>query len=150
MFRCKTTHLLLFPVLALIPALGFAAEAHYCIASDGGFGHGGTTYIGTGFTLPSGGNCSPWSGFTKTASSVILTTTGTGCLSSDGKVLTVSVLSADPSFFGTGQTRADFIRLTRTSTTAKFSSGQDSGYFSGSADAITCTSTLEHLPDTHD
>lgn len=75
--------------------------------------HGGTTFIGLGFAVPAEGNCTPWSGFTKTASSVILTTTGTGCLSSDGKALTVSVSNADPSFFGAGQLRADYIRLTR-------------------------------------
>jgi len=84
-------------LLGLIaPVYGFAAEAHYCIAVNGGFGHGGTTYVGLGFTVPAEGNCTPWSGFTKTASTVILTTTGTGCLSSDGKALTVSVSSADP------------------------------------------------------
>jgi hypothetical protein len=150
MLPFKTTHLLLFPLLGLIPAQSLIAEAHYCIAVDGGFGHGGTTFIGTGFTLPSGGNCTPWSGFTKTASSVILTTTGTGCLSSDGKVLAVSVLNADPSFFGTGQTRADYIRLSRSSTSVGFGTGEDSGYFTGSAKVVTCTSTLLHLPDTHD
>jgi hypothetical protein len=150
MFRFKISHLLLFPLLGLIPATSLTAESFYCVAVDGGFGHGGTTFIGTGFVVPAGGICTPWSGFTRTASSVILTTSGTGCLSSSGKVLTISVLSADPSFFGTGQTRADFIRLTRTSTSAKFTSGQDSGNFGGSADAISCTSTLEHLPDTHD
>jgi hypothetical protein len=150
MFRFKLSHLLLFPLLALIPASSSIAESHYCIEVDGGFGHGGTTFIGTGFAVPAGGACIPWAGFTKTASSVILTTSGTGCLSSSGKVLTVSVLSADTSFFGTGQTRADFIRLTRTSTTAKFTSGEDSGAFSGSAAAVSCSSSLEQLPDTHD
>ncbi len=149
MFRLKATHLLLFPLLGLIPAQTFA-EAHYCIAVDGGFGNGGTTFIGSGFALPPEGNCSPWVGFTKTASTVILTTTGTGCLSSDGKVLSVSVLNADPSFFGTGQTRADYIGLSRSSTSVGFGSGQDTGYFTGSAKVVTCTSTLLHLPDTHD
>jgi hypothetical protein len=150
MFRFKTSHLLLLPLLGLVPVHSFAAEAHYCIAVDGGFGHGGTTFLATGFAVPGEGVCTPWSGFTKTASSVILTTNGTGCLSSDGKVLTVSVMNADPSFFGTGQVRSDFIRLTRSSTSAKFTSGEDSGAFTGSAEAVTCTSTLEHLPDTHD
>jgi hypothetical protein len=95
-------------------------------------------------------NCTPWAGFTKTASSVILTTSGTGCLSSDGKVLTVSVLNADPSFFGSGQTRADYIRLTRSSTSVGFSAGQDNGYFVGSANTLTCTTALLQLPPNHD
>lgn len=150
MFRIKTTHLLVLPLLGLLPAQSLVAEAHYCVAVDGGFGNGGTTFIGSGFALPPVGNCTPWSGFTKTASSVILTTTGTGCLSSDGKVLAVSVLNADPSFFGTGQTRADYIRLSRSSTSVGFGTGQDTGYFNGSAKVVTCTSTLLHLPDTHD
>jgi hypothetical protein len=150
MFHFKTSHLLLFPLLGLIPAHSLIAEAHYCIAVDGGFGHGGTTFIGTGFAVPGEGNCTPWSGFTKTASSVISTTSGTGCLSSDGKALTVSVLNADPSFFGTGQTRADYIQLSRPKTSEGFTSGEDSGYFGGSAEVVSCTSTLLHLPDTHD
>jgi hypothetical protein len=150
MFRFKISHLLLFPLLGLIPVNSLVAESHYCIAVDGGFGHGGTTFIGTGFAVPGEGNCTPWAGFTKTASSVISTTSGTGCLSSDGKVLTVSVLNADPSFFGSGQTRADYIRLTRSSTSVGFGTGQDTGYFSGSANVVTCTSTLLHLPETRD
>jgi hypothetical protein len=64
-------------------------------------------------------------------------------------VLTVSVLNADPSFFGTGQVRADYIRLSRPATNQKFN-GQDSGFFGGNATPVTCTSTLLHLPDTHD
>src|SRR5271156_4877355 len=109
MFRFKTPHL--FLLLGLIAPANSFAEAHYCIESDGGFGHGGTTFIGLGFAVPAEGNCTPWVGFTKTASTVILTTNGTGCLSSDGKALTVSVFSADPGFFA--QPQADYIELTR-------------------------------------
>jgi hypothetical protein len=96
MFTIKKSHL--FLLLGLIAPVNSFASEHYCIAVDGGFGHGGTTFIGSGFAVPGEGNCTPWSGFTKTASTVILTTTGTGCLSSDGKALTVSVSSADPLF----------------------------------------------------
>jgi hypothetical protein len=147
MFRFKTSHLLLFPLLGLIPAQSFAAN--FCIAVAGGFGHGGTTFIGPSFAVPAGGNCTPWAGFTKTASTVILTANGTGCLSSDGKVLTISVMNADPPFFGAGQVRADYIRLSRPATNQKFN-GQDSGFFGGNAIPVSCTSTLLHLPDTHD
>ncbi len=150
MFRFKTSHLLLLPLLGLIPAQGFAAAAPFCIAVNNGFGHGGTTFIGTGFVLAAEGNCTPWSGFTKTASTVILTTTGTQCLSSDGKVLTISVINADPSFFGAGQDKGDYIQLSRPATNDKFGRGEDSGAFGGSAVPVTCTSTLLHLPDTHD
>lgn len=143
MFRFKT--LLLFPLLGLIPAQSFAAN--FCIAVAGGFGHGGTTFVGPNFALPAGGHCLPWAGFTKTASTEVLTATGTGCLSSDSKVLTVSVMDAGPLFFGPGQVRADYIRMSRPTTTSKFS-GQDTGTFGGSAVPVTCTTALLHLPDT--
>ena len=139
-------------LLTFVPVHSFAAtapEAPYCIAVNGGFGNGGTTFVARNFSLPEASKCTPWSGYTKTASTVILTTNGTGCLSSDGKVLTISVMNADPSFFGAGQARADYIRLSRPTTTQKFT-GQDSGFFGGSAAPVTCSSTLLHLPDTHD
>jgi hypothetical protein len=96
------TKLLACALAAAITGAVHASEANYCIAANGGFNGdgGGTSFIGKGFTVPAAGNCKPWSGFTKTASTVVLTTTGTGCHSSDGKVLTVSVSSADPDFFG--------------------------------------------------
>jgi len=148
MFRFKKFHL--FLLLGLIaPVYSFAAS-NYCIAVDNGFGHGGTTFIGKNFYVPSDGNCIPWTGFTKTASTVILTTSGTGCLSSDGKALTVSVSSADPDYLGGGSIGSDYIRLTRTSTSASFSSGEDVGDFGGSAKSTSCTSSLLSLPATHD
>jgi hypothetical protein len=147
MFRLKTPHL--FLLLGLIaPVSGFAAS-NYCIAVDNGFGHGGTTFIGKNFYVPSDGNCIPWTGFTKTASTVVLTTFGTGCLSSNGLTLTVSVSSADPDYLGGGNLGSDYIQLTRKSTSASFS-GEDVGAFGGSAKPTTCTSSLLSLPATHD
>ena len=149
MFRFKRAHL--FALLGLMaPVYSFAAS-HYCIEVGGGFGHGGTTFIGTGFVVPADGTCTPWSGFTKTASSVILTTSGTGCLSSDGKVLTVSVSSADPSFFGAGQIQSDYIQLCPAGVkSCPIGGGRDSGEFGGPAAPVTCSSSLLHLPATHD
>jgi hypothetical protein len=40
--------------------------------------------------------------------------------------------------------------LTRTSSTGTFTGGSDQGQFAGSADQITCTSSLLTLPDSHD
>jgi hypothetical protein len=148
MIRFKTLHL--FLLLLLLPVCSFAAEAHYCIAVSGGFGHGGTTHVGLGFAVPAKGNCTPWSGFTKTASTVILTSTGTGCLSSSGKVLTVSIINSDPPFFGSDSLRSDYITLSRSGTSGSFTSGEDSGVFGGSAESVTCTSTLLSLPGSHD
>lgn len=144
MFRLKISHLPLF--LALIsPACGMASV---CVATDGGFGHGGTTFVGTGYSIPSEGKCTPWSGFTKTASTVILTTGGTGCLSSDGKAFTLSVSSADPAY--TSHSFEDYITFSRSSTSHSFTSGNDNGEFSGSANMVSCSSSLLSLPSSHD
>src|SRR4051812_6141918 len=76
MIRFKSSHLVL--MLGLIAPLCSNA-ADYCISVNNGFGQGGTTFIGKGFTLPVAGVCLPWSGFLKTASSVVAISTGTGC-----------------------------------------------------------------------
>lgn len=127
----------------------FPGGAPFCIATAGGFGSGGTTFVGPAFTVPPVNSCTQWSGYTKTASTVILNSSGAACLSSTGKTLTVSVSSADPQFFGTNP-QSDYIQLTRASSTGQFTGGSDQGAFSGSADQITCTSDLLTLPDIHD
>jgi hypothetical protein len=127
----------------------FPGGAPFCIATAGGFGNGGTTFVAPGFTVPAENQCTPWSGFTKTASTVILTTSGAACLSTTGKTLTVSVSSADPAFLGTNPA-SDYIQLTRASSTGSFTGGTDQGEFAGSADQVTCTSGLLSLPDIHD
>ncbi len=145
-----TTTLLSCTLAALIAAAASASEATYCISVGGGFGTGGTTFIGMGFTVPAAGNCTPWSGFTKTATSVVLTTTGTGCLSSNGKVLTVSAISTDPSYLGAGQLGSDYITLCPAGTkSCPLSSGEDVGAFAGTAKPETCTTSLLNLPSSH-
>ena len=121
-----------------------------CIAVDGGFGGGGTSFVAPSFAVPAENSCTPWSGFTKTASSVILATSGSACLSSTGKTLTVSVSSADPSFFGAGTQESDYIQLTRAGASGTFTGGTDQGEFGGGANQETCTSALLSLPDIHD
>jgi len=134
-----------------IASAAHAAEANYCVAVSGGFGSGGTSFIGKGFSVPSAGNCTPWSGFTKTASSVILITTGTGCTSTNGKVVTLSLFSTDPSWFGAGQSGSDYIQFCPKGVSGcPLGSGQDVGAFSGTAAPETCTTSLENLPATHD
>ncbi len=146
MFRLKTPHL--FLLLGLIaPVPSFAAN--YCIETEGGFGHGGTTFIAPSFALPGEGKCAPWAGFTKTASTVILTTAGAGCLSTDGKELTVSVVSADPGLLGSGSIASDYIQLKRGDSKEAFS-GEDFGEFAGTAAPVSCSSSLLHLPSSHD
>jgi hypothetical protein len=148
-FRFKKAHLLLALGL-LAPLQSFASsEGPYCVAVNGGFGSGGTTFVARNFTLPAASKCSPWTGYTKTASTVILTTGGTACLSSDNKALTVSVTSADPSFLGAGSIAGDYIQMSRPDVTDPFT-GYDYGYFAGIADPVSCTSDLLTLPSYHD
>jgi hypothetical protein len=136
-------------VITFAPGQTFPGGGPFCIATAGGFGGGGTTFVAPGFTVPAQNKCTQWSGFTKTASTVILTTSGAACLSSTGKTLTVSVASGDPAFFGSNLA-SDYIQLTRASSTGSFSTGTDQGQFAGSADQVTCTAGLLSLPDIHD
>jgi hypothetical protein len=136
-------------VITFAPGQTFPGGGAFCIATAGGFGSGGTTFVAPSFTVPAVNKCTPWSGFTKTASTVILNTSGAACLSSTGKTLTVSVSSLDPAFLGTNPA-SDYIQLTRASSTGSFSGGTDQGQFGGSADQVTCTSGLLSLPDSHD
>jgi len=134
-------------VITFAPGQTFGGGA-FCIATGGGFGSGGTTFVAPGLSVPAVNKCTQWSGFTKTASTVILNTSGAACLSSTGKTLTVSVSSLDPAFFTNPV--SDYIQLTRASSTGSFTGGTDQGQFAGSADQVTCTSGLLSLPDSHD
>jgi hypothetical protein len=149
MIRFKPRHAML--MLGLIAPLCSQA-ADYCIATNGGFGHGGSTFIGKNFALPAAGLCAPWAGFTKTASSVIAISTGTGCRSSDGKSLELTISSTDPSFLGSGVIGSDHIKFCPGgATTCPFGGGTGTGTFSnGSAKAQACTTTLVKLPALHD
>jgi len=148
MRRLKTQHLLL--TLGLLAPL-YGSAANYCIAVSGGFGHGGTSFIGKGFAVPAAGNCQPWSGFLKTGATVIATSTGVGCLSSDGKVLQLTVFSTDPPYFGSGSFGTDQIRLCPAGVTnCPIGGGQDVGSFTGAAKPQNCSTQLLNLPSMHD
>jgi hypothetical protein len=143
--------LVVLSVMLAAPVFSFA-QAPYCIAVNGGFGSsaGGTTFVARNYTQPTESKCSPWSGYAKTGATVILTTTGTACLSTDSKAMTVSLSSADPDYFGGGGALGvDYIQLSRDAATDPFS-GYDSGYFTGTAEPVTCTSDLLTLPSHHD
>src|SRR6516225_5346141 len=129
---------------------GAALAQNFCVAVNGGFGSGGTSYIAPTFTLPVKNNCAAWSGFTKTATTVIAISTGTGCLASDGRVLTLSIFNTDPAFFGAGKAVADQIQLCPKGVTGCPITGQDVGNFAGPAVQQTCTASLLTLPPTHD
>ena len=145
MFKFKNACLAL---LLAAPMTTFAGN--YCIAVNGGFGTGGSTFVAPGFALPTVGTCKAWSGFTKTASTVILTTGGTSCLSTDGKVLTFALTSQDPAWLGTGQAQSDYIRICPSGTSGCPISGTDVGNYGGAAKPVSCSSSLLKLPALHD
>jgi hypothetical protein len=123
----------------------------YCIAVGGGFGNGGTSFVARNFTQPGANSCTPWTGYTKTASTVVLITSGTVCLSSNSEVLTVSVVSADPSYLGAGKIASDYIQLCpEGASKCPIGHGSDVGTFSGTAASESCSSELQELPATHD
>ena len=145
----KPSRLLL--MLSLITPFATHA-ADFCIATNGGFGNGGSSFIGKGFVLPAAGTCLPWSGFTKTASSVIAISTGTGCRSTDGKSLELTISSTDPAFLGSGTIGSDHIKFCPGgAATCPYGGGTGTGTFSnGAAKKQTCTTALLTLPAIHD
>lgn len=150
MKRFKTSHLvLMIGLVAPIPSYA----ANFCVKVNGGFGNGGTTFVGKGFAVPAAGACKVWTGYLKTASSVIAHSTGSGCLSSDGIVLTLSILSTDPSFLGSGETASDHIRICPGGSAGcptGVGVGTDVGTFGGNAAKTACTTALLTLPAVHD
>jgi hypothetical protein len=126
----------------------------FCVAVNGGFGSGGTTFVGKEFIPPTNGTCKPWAGIVKTASTVVGTSTGAACLSDDSKLLTMTLQTTDPEFFGSGKSVTDHIELCPRASTlgCPASSGQfDHGsFFSGPAAQVTCTTAVTSIPSAHD
>jgi hypothetical protein len=148
MYRIKTSHLLML-LGVIAPVCSYASN--YCIKVNGGFPGGGTSFIEPTFSIPVPGTCAPWSGFTKTADTVIFTTTGTGCTSTNGNILTIAVTSIDPA--NVSGAVADYILLCAHGfDTCTIGSGvqEDQGNFSGPAAQETCSATLLKLPPSHD
>jgi hypothetical protein len=149
MIRIKPSYVML--ALGVIAPLCSNA-ADYCIATNGGFGKGGSTFVGKNFVLPAAGLCVPWSGITKTASSVIAISAGTACRSTDGKSLELTISSTDPAFLGSGTIGSDHIKFCPAgASTCPYGGGTGTGTFSnGSAARQTCTTALVKLPAIHD
>lgn len=122
----------------------------FCVAVNGGFGSGGTTFVGKGFTAPFGGRCKPWSGIVRTATTVVGTSTGAACLSNDGRLLTITVQTTAPEFLGSTVHAADHIELCPVANNCPIGSGIDRGTFGGPAAQIACTPALVTIPSVHD
>ncbi len=90
----KKSHLAVVVLGALAPSSSYAAN--YCIAVGGGFGSGGETFVGYRLCCSCRGHLLAVVRFTKGFSSVVLLTHGSGCLSSDGKVLSVQPVQRRP------------------------------------------------------
>jgi hypothetical protein len=126
----------------------------YCIAVNGGFGvAGGTTFVGKGFVAPPKGTCRPWSGIMQTATTVVGTSIGTACLSTDGKLFTVALQTSAPEYLGPGIVASDHIELCPVAATlgCPAHAGQsDQGYFAGPAAHVTCSPAIVPIPSSHD
>jgi len=149
MFSFKTSHLLLMVgLIAPIPAYA----ANFCVKVNGGFGAGGSSFVGKGFALPAAGACKAWAGYVKTATSVIANSTGGACLSTSGGVLTLTIISTNPSYLGSGQISVDHLRLCPTGAAGcPIGAGQSiGGSFAGPAVKQSCSAALLSLPAVHD
>jgi hypothetical protein len=143
--------LMITTVTTVLAGIAPVYASPYCIAVNGGFGNGGTSFVARNFALPDASKCTPWTGYTKTSATVIFTTNGTACLSDDWTVLTVSVSSADPDYLGVGQIASDYIRVCPENVTScPLGSGTDVGYDTGPAAPQDCTDSLLDLPTYHD
>jgi hypothetical protein len=151
----KRPWLLLGLTTLLATAPRNARAADFCVAVNGGFGPPafGETFVGKGFTLPIKGTCKPWSGIMKSNTTVEWTSSGAACLSDDGQLLTITLQSADPPFFGVGSITDNIELCPQVSTSGcPFSFGQfdASSFSSGPAAQVTCTKAVTSIPSMHD
>ncbi|MGC1341360.1 MAG: hypothetical protein WA854_03495 [Candidatus Binataceae bacterium] len=85
MSRLKAVMAGIAAVLFLAP--GLASAKNFCI---GGFTNTSYILLGQGFTIPKKGTCKAWIGFVEEPETV---SSGTGCTSTDGTELTLSITS---------------------------------------------------------
>ena len=120
---------------------------------NGGFGNGGTTFVGKGFAVPAAGACKSVDGVPEDRFFGHRPFNRFSLLSSDGIVLTLSIFSTDPSFLGSGETASDHIRICPGGSAGcptGVGVGTDVGTFGGNAAKTACTTALLTLPAVHD
>ena len=127
-----------------------AVNQDYCIAVNGGWPGGGVTFVGKNFVAPASGTCKPWTGMMKAATTVVGTSAGGACMSNDGKLLTVTLQTTAPNWFGTGNTGSDHIELCPSSSPGCSGLGVDRGTNSGPAATVACTAAMSNIPSVHD
>ena len=91
----------------LLLAPGLASAKNFCIT---GFPNSSYIMLGQGFTVPKKGKCKVWIGFVEEP---LIASTGTGCTSTDGTELTLSIISST----STGFSEVDGIALSLPSLT---------------------------------
>lgn len=130
-----------------------SAAQSLCVEVNGGQAQGGGSYVGQGYAMPARGSCKPWSGFMKTGTDVVGYSSGSGCTSSDGQVLTLTLATVNPRFFGTGAVVSDFIRICSNGAGGcplGVVQGDTSSYFGlASAQRVSCTPAMLELPAGH-
>jgi|SRR5208282_1369066 len=77
-------------LLMLTP--GIVLAKNYCV---GGFPNANYILVGLGFTVPAKGTCAAWTGFNKEGN---FPTAGTGCTSSNGSNLSLTLTTGSKSF----------------------------------------------------
>jgi hypothetical protein len=101
-----------FNTFVLVLLIGASTPAfatpipNYCVAVNGGWNSGdpnGVTFVGKAIEFPPKNSCRPWGGIVRTAVSVVGTSHGTICRSSDGKLVTISLTSTLPEWLGIGR-----------------------------------------------
>lgn len=122
-----------------------------CVNVAGGQSGGGGTYVARGLSTPAAGTCKPWAGFMKTGTNVVGFTAGSACTSSDNRVLTATLSTTNPSFFGTNTQVTDHLQICiNGACPAGVTQFAASSYFGSSTVAlVACTSSILTLPSAH-
>jgi hypothetical protein len=133
----------------------------YCINVNGGWNPnnpGGVTFVAKNFVYPPKGACRSWTGIVRASISVVGTTTGTACLSDDGKRFTAALRTSAVDWAGVDAV-SDTIDLCPTGTCPPKTGGgtiseRDLGYFSGGMEGpaahVSCTAAMTSIPSEHD
>jgi hypothetical protein len=146
-----------------ISTSAFSAQVNFCIAVDGGWdpnNPGGTTFVGKAIENPSKGACQPWFGIVRTSKTVVGTSHGSICRSNDGQLLTVSLTSTLPEWFGSGRSgvsidHIELCPLLKTEGLCPAHAGESDRGDLGSptgvpAKRISCTPAMTTIPSSHD
>jgi hypothetical protein len=126
----------------LVFAPGVAGAKNYCI---GGFANSTYILVGIGFTLPAKGTCKTWTGLT-TQNDFNSPSAGTGCTSSDGTELSLTITTSVPQ--NAGHIEIDSITLSLPkqigdTNSTNIKGGVVTSFFGSGITGGPCTATLK-------